>query len=159
MWIISLLFTLVAIILHLSFHKSARTTKGILEVILRYYFLIMVGLGGLMAFVGHALAPDYIASLIGWQPSPFEYEIAISNLAFGVLGIVAFWIKQEFWLATVLAYVVFMVGCGVGHVYETVVHHNYAPMNAGWAIWLADGVSPILLAIIYAVYRRLLSSK
>ena len=159
MWTISLLITAGAIALHLGLTKLPRRSVFVWEVLLRYYFLIMVGVNGGVAFMGHAFAPDKIAPLIGWAPSPFEYEVAITNLALGVLGVVAFWVKKDFWLATVLTYVIFMVGCGLGHLYELLAHQNYATWNAGWGIWAADVVAPLGLLMAYITYRRLLTKQ
>ncbi len=95
---------------------------------------------------------ESIARSIGWQPSPFEFEVAIANLAFGTLGILCLWKEGSFWTAVVIGVTVWLWGDAIGHIREIVVAHNYAPNNAGAALY-SDLLLPAVLIALFAVSR------
>ncbi|MGO9451232.1 MAG: DUF6790 family protein [Candidatus Binataceae bacterium] len=119
----------------------------IASIFLRYILLINVGLEGIFAFYGHAFMADQIAESIGWAPSPFQYEVAIANLAVGTLGVLCFWFGGTFWFATIVATTVWLWGDAVGHIRQIIINHNYAPNNAGPALY-DDLVLPAVLIIL-----------
>jgi len=62
----------------------------------------MVGVSSIWAFMGHVFDANAVATVIGWPPdSPFQYEVGIANLAFGVLGLLCLKIRENFWVATI----------------------------------------------------------
>jgi len=64
------------------------TTQRIADVLLLYFFAFPIGLGGLVGFIGHTMRAGPVAASIGWAAgNPFQYEAAVANLAFGILGI------------------------------------------------------------------------
>ena len=68
--------------------------RAILDIVLRYALLFVVGCSELVAFSAHAFKPDMVARGIGWPTgNPFQQEVAVANLAFGVLGLLSFWIR------------------------------------------------------------------
>ncbi|MBE2899220.1 hypothetical protein DNK57_00005 [Methanothermobacter thermautotrophicus] len=72
---------------------------------------MQVGLGSLWAFLGHAFMLDIIATYIGWPTgSPFQLEVAFANLSFGVLGLLSWKFRGEFWMATIIGFSVFYLG-------------------------------------------------
>ncbi len=45
-----------------------------------------------------------VAASIGWPAgSPFQFEVGIANLSFGILGILCLKFMDNFWTATVIA--------------------------------------------------------
>jgi hypothetical protein len=59
---------------------------------------VFLGFSSILAFFGHTFAADEIAAYIGWMPgSPFQFEVAVANLAIGVLGISCVWLRGNFW--------------------------------------------------------------
>jgi hypothetical protein len=119
-------------------------------VVMRYALVLNVGLESLAAFYGHAFLSESVARSIGWQPSPFEFEVAIANLAFGILGILCLWKEGSFWTAVVIGVSVWLWGDAIGHLKEIVVARNYAPNNAGAALY-SDLLLPVALIMLYAV--------
>jgi hypothetical protein len=149
-WLIALFFLTTV---HVTAQPKHRNLKGILEGLLLYMFLINVALAGFWAFFAHVFFADEAAKFMGFGPgSPFQYEIGIANLAFGVLGLVCIWERGDFWLATALGYSVFLFGEGIGHVHEMVVNRNYAPGNSGIALWF-HLVFPLLLLSVLFIHR------
>jgi hypothetical protein len=118
----------------------------VVEVILLYLFIFYVGVGGLMGALGHTVWARETALRIGWQPgSPFQFEVAMANLAFGMMGILCIWQRGGFWNATGLGFAVFLLGCAYGHLRDLIVSSNYAPYNAGAGILFSDAVVPLLI--------------
>lgn len=125
-----------------------RTFRLFTEVSLRFLVLINTGFGGILAFMGHAFNPDEIARKIGWATgSPFQFEVAVADLAFGIVGILSFWIGGTFRIATATANAVFLLGCGYGHIRDMLVHVNVSPLNAGAVLWISDIIFPLILLL------------
>lgn len=96
----------------------------------------------------------------GWPTgSPFQYEVAAANLAFGILGVLCIWWRGSFWLATGIGSAVFLFGAAMVHLCDLVLHHNLAANNAGLILWLDDLTLPILLLALLIVYNCLKDKK
>ena len=152
---IYLIAALLAIGIHLGLAAKPLAKAKVVEVILLYIFVFFIGLGGIMGAMAHTLWAKQTALKIGWQPgSPFQFEIGMANLAFGVLGILCLWFRDNFWTATGIGVAVLFLGCTYGHIREIIVHQNYAPYNAGVGIFFNDAVIPVLiLGLLWARAR------
>lgn len=145
--------TVVAALIHLAVTSQfGAGLQTIARVLLRYVLVINIGLEGYFAFYGHAFMGDQIAATIGWAPSPFQYEVAIANLAIAALGILCWWFEGTFWFATIVATTVWLWGDAIGHIRQIVVAHNYAPNNAGGALY-SDVLVPAALIVLAIVAR------
>src|SRR5262249_5635729 len=134
--IVFFVIALVGAGIHLTLDKQPRTGKRIVEVILLWVLVICVGVNGLFAFYGHAFLADETARAIGWPTgSPFQFEIAITNLTLGILGILCIWIRGTFWYATGLAQAIFGLGAAYGHIVQMVVFKDFAPENSGFFLY------------------------
>ncbi len=154
-WLVFLAAALAGMAIHLSRDKAPRTASRVVEVALLYLLVIFAGAGGLMGALGHAFRGREIALGLGWPPgSPFQFEVAMANLAFGVLGVMCLWNRGGFWTATGVGLAVFLWGCAYGHFQETRTG-NYAPLNAGVMIWLADVVMPLIILGLLFIRSRL----
>jgi hypothetical protein len=109
----------------------------------------LVGVNGIMTGSGHLFAGPQVAQAIGWQPSPFQWEVGLADVSFGVLGVMAGSYSRGFWLATIIAFSIFMLGDAVGHIRQMIVAHDFAPGNAGIYFW-NDIILPIALIVLYA---------
>ena len=146
-----LVISLVGACLQLLFQKRPRTAKRIVEVLLLWMLIGCVGLQGLFYFSGHAFEPDLVAKMIGWPTgSPFQFEIAIANLSYGVLGILCIWIRGNFWYATAIGDVVFYLGDAYGHIVQIVRYGDYAPANSGLFLYCEIITALGILALIIA---------
>lgn len=134
--------------------KEPRTRARIVQIFLLWILVIDIGIGLVFGFIGHTVFADRTAASIGWPAgNPFQTEVAIANLAFGTLGILCYWFRGQFWTATVIGASVWLLGDAVGHIYQIIVAQNYAPNNAGAALFFqAIGVPLILIALL--VYYR-----
>ncbi len=142
------MFTVVFFVLALAcgaVNLAVARERKPLEIFTRWLLFVSVGFGGVFAFLGHAFMPEKIARSIGWETSPFQFEVAVSNLAFGVLGLLCLFFRGRFWLASAVGYAVFLLGCAVGHIREIVVNQNMAVNNAGPILWFGDIILPLLV--------------
>lgn len=138
------------------FYKKKNTWHDRAECFLGFLLLYNLGVMGLLAAYAHVFMPDQTAALIGWKGgSPFQYEIGMANLSFGILGILAFWQRGKFWDATIIGWNVLFLGCMVGHILNYYHHHNDAPYNIGPGIWLGDVVFPLLALSLLVFIRRI----
>lgn len=112
--------------------------------------LWLVGVNGVILASGHLLEPARTAASIGWPTSPFQFEVGLTNLLLGALGLMAGWFDRDFWLATIVAFSVYMLGAAAGHVRSMIRERNFSPGNAGYIFWY-DVLVPVLLIILYGL--------
>ncbi len=142
--------------LHLWMRRRTLTPLVAVDVAILYLLVFFTGVGGLVGALGHTFHARQIALSIGWAPgSPFQFEVAMANLAFGVLGILCIWRRGDFWLATALGWAIFLLGCAYGHIRNMLTMHNDAVNNVGPVLWLYDLAVPLTLLALLAVRRRL----
>ncbi len=142
------MFTIVFFLLALvcgAVNLAVAKEKRPLKIFTKWILFVCMGFGGVLAFMGHAFRSEQIAHSIGWETSPFQFEVAVSDLAFGVLGLLCLVFHGRFWLAAGIGYSVFLLGCAVGHVRDIAVHQNTAVNNAGPILWFGDIIFPLLL--------------
>jgi hypothetical protein len=111
----------------------------------------LIGVNGIVAGSGHLFFPEPIAASIGWAPSPFQWEVGLAGLGWGVLGVLCSNYGTEFWLATIIVASIFLLGAAVGHVRQMIVRHDFSPSNAG-AILYTDVAIPVFVILLYATY-------
>lgn len=117
--------------------------------LLLWLLVIKVGLGGLWSFMGHYFNADKVAGYIGWPAgNPFQKEVAFANLAMSVCGLLSFFFRGEFWLATIVVTSVFLLGAFSVHVKEIRQSGNNNPGNAG-PVFFADLIIPLSLWTLY----------
>jgi hypothetical protein len=153
-WYLNLAAVAGATGLHLWLGKRPVSWMRVAEVLLFYLLVIFVGVGGLLGFLGHTFKAGEIALQIGWQASPFQFEVAVANLAFGVLGILCIWQRRGFRTATGIGYAIFLLGCGYGHLREMIQDGNFAPYNVGPVLWVNDLAVPLFILILLVLSRH-----
>lgn len=150
------LFLAIAIfgpIIRLAIKKQFKSRKIVIETFLLYWLFVMVGLISMYAFIGHAFFSNRVAEFIGWPTgNPFQLEIAVANLAFGILGFLCIWFRGNFWTATIFGYSIFLLGAAVVHIRDIFINHNLAPGNAGIVLYL-DILVPIVLLCLWFAHR------
>lgn len=138
--------------LHIAI-KKYRTKDRIIEVLLLYLLVFQVGFGSIWGFMGHAFMADNIASYIGWPTgSPFQFEVAVANLSYGILGVLCARYRGNFWAATIVAFSTFYWGAAYGHIVDMLENSNYAPGNIGAPLYL-DVVLPVVLLVLLISLR------
>jgi hypothetical protein len=140
-------------LLQIAIQKQPRTKRRVADVLLLYLFAFPIGLGGLVGFMGHTMRAGPVAASIGWPAgNPFQYEVAVANLAFGILGILCLWFRDGFWNATAIGWSVFILGAAGVHLHQIHIGQPYAPENAG-AILYFDILIPVVVLALLGVRR------
>jgi hypothetical protein len=126
----------------------------VVDRLLRYLFIFPLGIGSLWAFVGHVFFPLRAAVAIGWEPSPFQFEVGYANLGLGLASLYAAYTGFYARVAVAAAASCFLVGAGIGHVHDIVAYGNLTPGNAG-PILVTDFLTPMaVLALLLVAARR-----
>ena len=123
--------------------KPKPLAKGaVVEALFSNYLLFPIGLSYLLNFVFHVFFGEMAAKFIGWEDSPFQFEVGTASLGFALVGLLAW--KGGYGLRTgaVVGPAMFMLGAAGGHIYQMIAAHNFAPGNVGPALWM-DIVTPL----------------
>jgi hypothetical protein len=123
------------------------------ERLLSWILLLPIGVTGLWAGITHVFFPAVAAAHIGWQVSPFQFEVGMADLAIGVTACIAFWRDLNFQAATVSAASIFLLGDAIGHVQQMIVAGDFAPGNAGVPFYM-DVICPLLAIALVVVANR-----
>jgi hypothetical protein len=152
--IILLAIVVFASMLHIFIAKPGRDNRKVVEIFLLYFLVIFIGVSGILGFVGHAFMPDRIARAIGWPAgSPFQFEIAVADLAFGVLGIMCLWMRGAFWTAAGVGSSIFFLGAAYGHAKYMLVYKDFATYNAGPVLYIGDTLVPLIVIALVIAYN------
>jgi hypothetical protein len=113
------------------------------EALLAHFILFSIGVSFFYNFVFHVFFGKLAAYYIGWADSPFQAEVGFASLGFALVGFLAF--RQDLGLrvAAIVGPSAFLLGAAVGHIYQMVTTHNFAPGNAG-IIFYTDIILPII---------------
>jgi hypothetical protein len=150
---IFIIITITAALLNLFLSKTPKTVNRVFEVFLVWFLFIMVGIGSIWAFIGHVFLSDLIAATIGWPAgNPFQLEVGVANLSYGILGLLCLKFRDNFLLATVIAVSIFYLGAAYIHITNIMQTGNLAPGNAGYALFI-DIMVPIILICLMVGYK------
>jgi hypothetical protein len=125
------------------------------EAVLAYILLFNIGIQGILAGFMHWYGPtaEKIAEKIGWKPgSQFQKEVAAADAAFGVLGVIAFFLRDNFLVATVIGASIMLFFMGIGHVLDIRKSRNISPYNAGSVVYF-DLLIPIAMIVLLVFWK------
>jgi hypothetical protein len=144
---------LIGFFIHLfSLQKKERTFPRVIEFLLLYQIVFSLGITSLLAFIGFSFMPDEVASFLGWNSCPFQQELANVNLAFGVLGIMSIWYRDDFWTATIIGFSIWIFADGLHHLYEYFWYGNNTAGNIGVPLY-TDLIIPTILLVLLVLYK------
>lgn len=123
------------------------------ERLLNWMVLLGVGVQGAWAGFFHIFFPHMAASSIGWQVSPFQYEIGVSDLSIGLLGIWAFWRSLDFKGAVIGFNTLSFIGFAVGHFRDALLAGNFSSNNFGLLLVLTI-VQIFMLPTLYFLTKK-----
>ncbi|MFN8532201.1 MAG: DUF6790 family protein [Dehalococcoidia bacterium] len=146
------LIALIGALIHLVLARHSLSLHRIVEIVLVWIFVMLVGVPGLFAGLFHVFEPEVAAAAIGWQVSPFQREVGFGDIGIGLLGVLCARFRGLFWWATGIWTVVFFGGAAIGHYIEQVTTNNFAPGNAGVIFWL-DVFLPIAMIVLLPIYQ------
>jgi hypothetical protein len=130
------------------------SSRRVAESLLVWSLPLNVGVNGLWAFLGHTVRAQETAEEIGWPAgNPFQSEVAVTNLAFGMLGLLSARFRGPFWFATAIGQGVFLWGASVVHAREMMKEKNFSPGNAG-PVFFFDLLLPLAHLVLLRMYGR-----
>lgn len=147
-----LVMFIVAIITILLNKMIMKTCVSNAEIVFRWMAFFGLGFTGCFAFVMHAFFPLLTAVNIGWEFSPFQFEVALANLTLGVLGLLSFRASFGFRLATLIASMCILWGDALGHFYQKIVFKNLVFIGTGSWVYM-DLIIPLILLICIVKLR------
>jgi hypothetical protein len=131
-------------------HKNG---EALASRLLAWLLLLTVGVSSLWAGLFHVFAPQMAAQSIGWEVSPFQFEIGVADISIGLVAIVSFWRGVAFKSAVVAYIVLFDIGVSIGHVRQAVQHSDYAANNFGLLLVLTVVQAVLLPLLLWSVSR------
>jgi hypothetical protein len=120
---------------------------------LPWILVLPIGITGIWAGLFPVFFPATSAAYIGWQTSPFQFEVGMADLAIGVTAGIAFWGGLGFKAAAVCAASIFLLGDAFGHVRQMMIAGNFAPGNAGVPFYM-DVICPLLAITLLIIAAR-----
>lgn len=120
---------------------------------LTWLLLLSVGVESIWGGFFHVFFPQVAAASIGWQVSPFQYEMGVADLALGITAVVSFWQGFGFRAAVVLCTVLVYIGVTMGHLRQVIVAQDYSANNFG-VLLLLTVIKIVLLSVLLAKARR-----
>jgi hypothetical protein len=137
----------------LALAAASRSGAPIADRLLAWILLLPIGVTGLWAAAFHLFFPEIAAADIGWDPSPFQFEVGMADLAIGATACVSFWRSLDFKAAVVIINAIFLLGDAIGHVGQIIAAGNFASGNAG-VPFLDDLILPVLTLILLIIVQR-----
>jgi hypothetical protein len=149
----SFVMGLVAACVAIARAPSPRTSEGSFDALLRWYVFFSIGVAMLYNFVMHVFFGASTARFIGWADSPFQAEVGLASLGFAVVAFMAYRGGAPVRLAAIVGPACFLMGAGVGHVYQIATTHNLAPGNAGSVLY-TDFLVPLAGLALWGLRYR-----
>jgi hypothetical protein len=106
------------------------------EKLLAWHVFFVIGVAYFVNFIFHCFFGKMAAAFIGWADSPFQFEVATASLGFSLVGFIAAFRSFDLRLAAILGSSIFLLGAAVGHIYQMITAHNFAPGNAGLIFYM-----------------------
>lgn len=113
-----------------------------------------IGIGFLYVGIMHAYFQGIAAPNIGWQPSPFEFELGWAEIGVSLVALLSLWRGYEFRLATTLIFAIFSFAAAAQHVVQFFAAHNSAPGNIGFVLWFGDMLLPLIVLVLAMLSRE-----
>lgn len=124
------------------------------KIMLSYFLLFNIGVFYFYNFVMHVFFGEFTARFIGWEQSPFQWEVGFASLGFALLGFIGYRHNLSFRSAGIISSAVFLWGAAIGHLYQIIVNKNFAPGNTGAVFW-ADIFIPLIgFGLLYLQYKE-----
>lgn len=116
------------------------------EIVYRWLAVFCLGFTGLYTCVIHAYFPQLGALVSGCTPSAFQFDVAVADLGFAILGIFSFKATYGFRLATVIGNTIWLWGVAIGMVLNCLSGAPFNPVVIN--SWLGlDILVPLILLI------------
>ncbi|MHA1746780.1 MAG: DUF6790 family protein [Promethearchaeota archaeon] len=127
--------------------------RRVIEIFLLQIIYIGFAFFSLRGFIGHTILADTVALDIGWATgSPFQFELAFSQLGFGIVAIISLWKRDSLWIGVVYSKSIFLLGAAGVHIWDIIVTQNYSHGNTGTILFLNDLALPIISITLLHIF-------
>lgn len=133
--------------------KRPWNAPQIIEALFAYFLFFSIGCSFFYNFIMHSFFGETAARYIGWEQSPFQFEVGTASLGYAVVGFLAFHGSLGMRAAAVVGPSMFLLGAAGGHIYQMITAHNFAPGNAG-IIFYTDILIPIIGFLLLGLQYR-----
>lgn len=130
-----------------------RSKVIVVEALFSYFLLFSIGCSFFYNFIMHSFFGETAARFIGWEQSPFQFEVGTASLGYAVVGFLAFRGSLGMRAAAVVGPSMFLLGAAGGHIYQMITAHNFAPGNAG-LIFYTDILIPLIGFVLLGMQCR-----
>lgn len=138
------------------FRSKDKTQTSIIEKSLLWLMVWCIGAQGIFAATFQIFTPQMVAKDIGWQVSPFEFEVAMGNLGMGIAGVLALAWRGRYWLGPLITYLIFIYGAAYGHIVQQ-TRGDVSAYNSGIFLYIGDiGIPTIILILALLFYFKVL---
>ncbi|GAA3486849.1 DUF6790 family protein [Streptomyces cremeus] len=134
--------------------RHAASRRQALEIWQRWWAVGAFGYGSLWMTVAFLGAPDVMATAIGFDRTPFMFEIAFANLGLAVMGFRAASASARERVTVGLGGGMFLWGALAGHLYQWFARGDHSPGNTG-GVLVNDLLIPAVMIILAVRSRRL----
>ncbi len=134
--------------------RRATSAEERLEIWQRWWAIGAFGCGSLWMTIAFLAFPDVMATAIGFERTPFLFEIAFANLGMALLGFRAASASARERITIGIGGGMFLWGAVVGHVYQWFANGDHAPGNTG-GVLVTDILIPAVMIILAVRSRRL----
>ncbi len=151
-----LLFALVALVGGgIQAYRRRGQDRLAADTMIVWWFVVAVGLGGLLGAGYHLFDGPATAEEIGYTRGNggFQYENAMGDLAIAVAGLLAARLRGHFWLALLVILSIQFLGDAGGHLYFWLDEGDIEPYNVGVPLAM-DFIVPVVTAVLYTLSWR-----
>ncbi len=132
-----------------SVHVRRARSRGVpiasADIYWREIIFYAVGLSFVWYGFSHAFFQAMSTRYIGWQPSPFEFELGFAEIGIGVVALLSRARSYDMRLAVTITFGIFSLGAAAQHIYFIACCGNLNPGNAGVILWFSDIILPLIL--------------
>ncbi|GAA1996135.1 DUF6790 family protein [Amycolatopsis minnesotensis] len=134
--------------------RHATSPRQRLEIWQRWWAIGAMGIGSLWMTVAFTAFPEVMATAIGFNRTPFLFEIAFANLGLAVMGFRAASASARERITIGLGAGMFLWGAVIGHLYQWFANGVHNPGNTG-GVLVNDILIPAVMIILAVKSRRL----
>ncbi|CAM4442086.1 DUF6790 domain-containing protein [Nocardia ninae] len=142
-----LIWIVIAVVGALIRTQHSPSRAAALETWQRWWAVAALGCGSLWMTIAFLTVPDAMATAIGFNQSPFQFEIAFANLGLAVMGFRAASATARERITIGLGAGMFLWGAAIGHLYQWFANGDHAPGNTG-GVLVYDLLLPAVMIIL-----------
>ncbi|WP_378741059.1 DUF6790 family protein [Nocardia brasiliensis] len=149
-----LVWIVIAVVGALIRTRHSPSRAAALETWQRWWAVAALGCGSLWMTIAFLTIPDVMATAIGFDRTPFQFEIAFANLGLAVMGFRAASATARERITIGLGAGMFLWGAAIGHVYQWFANGDHAPGNTG-GVLVCDLLFPAVMIVLARYSHRL----